>query len=125
LYVQERLIYRSLQTLQALTTTSSTQVPANGTQSDFQLNQISLASTQQKAIAVRERNQRLADELGSPSAMGLAMVAQMQVAVMLDVQSLKGAEGDEQMLGKLVDTVKGAMSQNEANLKMVDMGCGR
>jgi len=57
--------------------------------------------------------------------MGLAMVAQMQVAVMLDVQSLKGAEGDEQMLGKLVDTVKGAMSQNEANLKMVDMGCGR
>ena len=125
MYVQERLIYRSLQTLQALTTTSSTQVPANGTQSDFQLNQISLASTQQKAIAVRERNQRLADELGSPSAMGLAMVAQMQVAVMLDVQSLKGAEGDEQMLGKLVDTVKGAMSQNEANLKMVDMGCGR
>lgn len=57
--------------------------------------------------------------------MGLAMVAQMQVTVMLDVQSLKGAEEDEQMLGKLAYTVKRAMSQNEDNLKMVDIGCGR
>lgn len=120
------LISSSLQTLQALSTSASrVQAPANGTQSDFQLNQIALATTQQKAIGVRERNQRLADELSSPSAMGLAMVAQTQVAVMLDVQSLKGEKEDEQMLGKLVDRVKEAMSQNAENLKMVELGCGK
>ncbi|KAJ4990536.1 hypothetical protein SVAN01_03983 [Stagonosporopsis vannaccii] len=124
MFIQKQEL-QGLQTLQALGTTSHTQTPANGTQSDFQLNQISLAATQQKAIAVRERNQQLADELSSPSAMGLAMVAQTQVAVMLDVQSLTGAEEDKQMLGKLVDRVKSAMSQNEENLKMVDMGCGK
>jgi hypothetical protein len=117
----------SLQTLQSLSTTNIPfKAPANGTQSDFQLNQISVASTQEKAIAVRERNQRLADELSSPSAMGLAIVAQSQVAVMIDMKSLTGGgESDSEMLKSLVGRVKEAMAQNGENLKMVDQGCGR
>jgi hypothetical protein len=117
----------SLQTLQSLSTTNiPLKAPANGTQSDFQLNQISVASTQEKAIAVRERNQRLADELSSPSAMGLAIVAQSQVAVMIDMKSLTGGgESDSEMLKSLVGRVKEAMAQNGENLKMVDQGCGR
>ncbi|KAF2627167.1 hypothetical protein BU25DRAFT_308697, partial [Macroventuria anomochaeta] len=91
--------------------------PANGTQSDFQLNQFSITITQLKAIAVRERNQRLADELNSPSAKGLAIVAQSQVAVMIDMNSVKGGgEGDAKLLGELVMRVRYAMAQNGENL---------
>lgn len=87
---------------------------------------MSTVATQQKAIAVRERNQRLADELNSPSAMGLAIVAQSQVAAMIDVQSLKpGSESDAKMLDGLVQRVKEAMAQNAANLRMADAGCSR
>lgn len=92
--------------------------------SDFQLNQISITAIQQKAIPVRERNQRLADELSSPSAMGLAMVAQSQVSVMIDMKSLTGGgDADKRILEILLGKVQEAMSQNEENLKMVDMGC--
>jgi hypothetical protein len=114
-----------LQTLQTLSTQSSTlKAPSNGTQSDFQLNQISVISTEHKAIAVRERSQRLADELNSPSAMGLAIVAQSQVAAMIDVQSLKGGgDAEIKMLQSLVERVKNAMTQNEENLRVVNKGC--
>jgi hypothetical protein len=114
-----------LQTLQTLSTQSSTlKAPSNGTQSDFQLNQISVISTEQKAIAVRERSQRLADELNSPSAMGLAIVAQSQVAAMIDVQNLKGGgDAEIKMLQSLVERVKNAMIQNEENLRVVNKGC--
>lgn len=97
----------------------------NGTQSNFQLNQISITTTQQKGIAVRERNQRLADELNSPSAMGLAIVAQSQVAVMIDTKILEGdGKSDTKMLDSLVQRVEDAMTQNMANLKMANTGCG-
>lgn len=97
----------------------------NGTQSNFQLNQISITTTQQKGIAVRERNQRLADELNSPSAMGLAIVAQLQVAVMIDTKILEGdGKSDTKMLDSLVQRVEDAMTQNMANLKMANTGCG-
>ena len=83
-----------------------------------------MADTQNKAIAVRERNQRLADELQSPGAKGLARVAQMQVSVMLDAKSLKGSgAGDAKMLGALVTRTKDAMALNEENVKMVEKGC--
>ncbi|UPX18687.1 uncharacterized protein EKO05_0008979 [Ascochyta rabiei] len=118
---------QGLQTLQYLSTaTGSIKAPANGTQSDFQLNQIDLAATLQKAIAVRENNQRLADDLASPSARGLAVVAQSQVAVMIDMMNLKGGgESDSKMLEGLVGRVKDAMAQNRENLKMADGGCRR
>jgi hypothetical protein len=116
-----------LQTLQTLSTQSiNAKAPSNDTQSDFQLNQVSIVSTEQKAIAVRERSQRLADELNSPSAMGLAIVAQAQVAAMIDVQSLQGGvDADMKMLQSLVERVKTAMTQNEENLRVVDKGCGK
>lgn len=58
--------------------------------------------------------------------MGLAMVAQSQVAVMIDMQSLKGGgEGDAKILQSLVRRVQDAMTQNEQNLKAVDGGCGK
>ncbi|KAF1350591.1 hypothetical protein EJ07DRAFT_138344 [Lizonia empirigonia] len=111
-----------LQTLKSL----STAAPANSTQSNFQLTQSGVAATQQKAIAVRERNQRLADELSSPSAMGLALVAQSQAAVMIDMKSLTGGgERDASMLDGLVKRVMDAMAQNGANLKVVDGACRR
>lgn len=54
------------------------------------------------------------------------MVAQSQVAVMIDVQSLKGGgDADTKMLQSLVERVKNAMAQNEENLKTVDKGCGK
>lgn len=117
----------SLQTLLSISTANiSPKAPGNGTQSDFQLNLISIASTKQKAIAVRERSQRLADELSSPSATGLAIVAQSQVAVMIDMKSLKGGgEDDTKILQSSVGRVKDAMAQNEENLKMADRGCGK
>ena len=75
---------------------------------------------------MRERNQRLADELQSPAAKGLARVAQMQVSVMLDAKSLKGSgAGGEKMLGELVTRTKDAMALNEENVKMVEKGCGK
>lgn len=58
--------------------------------------------------------------------MGLAMVAQSQVATMIDVQNLKeGSESDLKVLDSLIERVKDAMAQNAANLKMADAGCLR
>ena len=58
--------------------------------------------------------------------MGLAMVAQAQVATMIDVQSLKGGgDADVKMLQSLVERVRNAMTQNEENLRVVDKGCGK
>ena len=58
--------------------------------------------------------------------MGLAMVAQTQVAAMIDVQSLKGGgDADMKMLKSLVERVKHAMTQNEENLRVVDKDCGK
>lgn len=113
----------SIQTLQSLSATGQSALPANATQTNFQLTQISVADTQDKGIAVRERNQRLADELESPSAKGLAQVAQMQVATMLDVRGLK--QGDMKMLDDLVKRVEGAMKLNKENLKVAESGCTR
>lgn len=93
----------------------------NATDTNFHLTQLSIADTQSKGIAVRERNQILADELGSLSAMGLAQVAQMQVAAMIDVQDLK--QEDVGMLEKLVKNVERAMSSNGVNLNMVESEC--
>ncbi|KAF3003704.1 hypothetical protein E8E13_009026 [Curvularia kusanoi] len=113
---------QGLQTLQSL----STQTQANATQSNFQLTQMALADTQNKGIAVRERNQRLADDLQSPSAKGLARVAQEQVTVMLKAKSLKGNGADDlKMLTDLVTRTKDAMTMNEDNIKMVEHGCGK
>jgi hypothetical protein len=119
------LLLHSLQTLQTLST--QTPPPSNTTtHSDFQLAQTALADTQNKAIAVRERNQRLADDLQSPGAKGLARVAQMQVSVMLDAKSLKGSgAGDAKKLGELVTRTKDAMTLNEENVRMVEKGCGK
>ncbi|XPS77057.1 hypothetical protein M3J09_009093 [Ascochyta lentis] len=123
MFIQKQEL-QGLQTLQSLsTTTTSPKAPANGTQSDFQLNQIDLAATQQKAVAVRERNQRLADDLASPSAMGLAIVAQSQATVMIDTKGLIGGGSDAKILEGLVGRVKDAMAQNMQNLKMADGGC--
>ena len=76
---------------------------------------------------MRERNQRLADELQSPGAKGLARVAQMQNSVMLDVKGLKGSgEGEEKkVLGELVTRTMDAMKLNEENVKVVEKGCGK
>lgn len=58
--------------------------------------------------------------------MGLAIVAQSQVAVMIDMKSLTGGGGsDSMMLESLVGRVKEAMAQNGENLKMAGQGCGR
>ncbi|KAJ4379568.1 hypothetical protein N0V86_004749 [Didymella sp. IMI 355093] len=124
MFIQKQEL-QGLQTLLALSTQNSVvKAPANGTQSDFQLNQINIASIEQKAISVRERSQRLADELSSPSAMGLATIAQWQVAVMIDVQSLKGGGVREtKILEGLVGRVMATMDQTEGNLKMVGRGC--
>lgn len=56
--------------------------------------------------------------------MGLAMVAQYQVAAMIDVQSLKGGgDADAKMLQSLAERVKNAMMQNAENLKVAEKGC--
>lgn len=87
---------------------------------------MALADTQNKGIAVRERNQRLADDLQSPSAKGLARVAQEQVTVMLKAKSLKGNGADDmKMLTDLVTMTKDAMTMNEDNIKTVELGCGK
>ncbi|OSS45054.1 hypothetical protein B5807_09220 [Epicoccum nigrum] len=115
---------QGLQTLQSLST--QTPAPSNATHSDFQLAQTALADTQKKGVTVRERNQRLADDLQSPGAKGLARVAQMQVSVMLDAKSLKGSgAGDVKMLGELVTRTTDAMALNEENIKTVESGCGK
>ncbi|KAF1923868.1 uncharacterized protein M421DRAFT_425366 [Didymella exigua CBS 183.55] len=126
MFIQKQEL-QGLQTLLSLSTnTGSLTAPTNGTQSDFQLNQISIVSAELKAIAIRERSQILADELSSPSAKGLAMVAQSQAAVMIDMQSLKeGREGDTKMLESLVRRVKDAMIQEEKNLNVADGECGK
>jgi chromosome segregation and condensation protein ScpB len=87
---------------------------------------MNIASIEQKAISVREHSQRLADELSSPGARGLAIVAQSQVAVMIDVQSLRGGGvRDAKMLEGLVERVMATMGQTKDNLEMVGRGCGK
>lgn len=52
------------------------------------------------------------------------MVAQYQVAAMIDVQSLKGGgDADAKMLQSLAERVKNAMMQNAENLKVAEKGC--
>jgi hypothetical protein len=83
---------------------------------EFETTQQSVLSIQQKGITIRANNQKLAAEIKSPAADGLAVVAGAQTKEMMQVMSLKGTAADADTLKQLVQEVQDGTKQNEKNL---------
>lgn len=83
---------------------------------EFQTEQQSVLRIQQQGINIRANNQKLAKEIKSPAASGLATVAMAQVKEMTQVQGLKGNEADANTLQQLVQEVQDGTKQNQKNL---------
>ncbi|KAH3978663.1 hypothetical protein HBI56_081240 [Parastagonospora nodorum] len=83
---------------------------------EFETTQQSVLSIQQKGITIRAENQKLAAEIKSPAADGLAIVAGAQTKEMMQVMSLKGTAADEATLKLLVQEVQDGTKQNQKNL---------
>jgi hypothetical protein len=77
----------------------------------FSTEQKSVLAIQQKGIAIRETNQKLAKEINSPAIAGLAMVKEMT-----QVTGLKDTAADAATLTTLVQEVQDGTKQNQKNL---------
>jgi hypothetical protein len=82
----------------------------------FQMTQKSVLGIQQKGIKIRSNNQKLAKEINSPAADGLAIVATAQVKEMSQVMGLNNTAADAATLKQLVQEVQDGTKQNEKNL---------
>jgi hypothetical protein len=82
----------------------------------FSTEQKSVLAIQQKGIAIRETNQKLAKEINSPAIAGLAIVAGAQVKEMTQVTGLKDTAADAATLTTLVQEVQDGTKQNQKNL---------
>jgi hypothetical protein len=102
--------YCSVQTLQSMAQNGTAQVAA------FQKTQKSVLGIQQKGIEIRSNNQKLAKEINSPAADGLAIVATAQVKEMTQVMGLNNTAADVGTLKQLVQEVQDGTKQNEKNL---------
>ncbi|KAH7092114.1 hypothetical protein FB567DRAFT_231124 [Paraphoma chrysanthemicola] len=110
---------KGVEALQGLLSCGSAGGNATGSASNsfaFQAAQKEVLNIQAQGITIRAENQKLAGEISSPAADGLAVVAQAQVLEMSQVQSLKGTAADEATLQKLVQEVMDGTMQNQKNL---------
>jgi hypothetical protein len=82
----------------------------------FNATQGSVLAIQQRGIDIRANNQKLAKEINSPAADGLAIVAGAQTKEIDQVRSLKGTSADAKTLGMLVTEVMDGTKQNQKNL---------
>jgi hypothetical protein len=82
----------------------------------FTTTQQSVLAIQQKGITIRQNNQKLAKEIKSPAADGLAIVAGAQTKEMLQVMGLKGTSADKDTLAMLKAEVMDGTMQNGKNL---------
>jgi len=82
----------------------------------FATTQQSVLAIQQKGITIREKNQKLAGEIKSPAADGLAVVAGAQTKEIEQVKGLKGTQADAGTLSMLVQEVRDGTKQNQMNL---------
>jgi hypothetical protein len=82
---------------------------------EFTTTQQSVLAIQQKGITIRQNNQKLAKEIKSPAADGLAIVAGAQTKEMLQVMGLKGTSADKDTLATLMKVMDGT-AQNGKNL---------
>ncbi|KAF2705499.1 hypothetical protein K504DRAFT_493942 [Pleomassaria siparia CBS 279.74] len=116
---------QGVQTLASLTAANSTgRALPNNAVSDFQLTQSNVLTIQQKGIDIRAQNQKLASELNSPAAQGLAVVAMAQVMEVMQVKSLTGSgPADAKTLQLLVTEVQGGTKQNMMNLMAAESAC--
>jgi hypothetical protein len=83
----------------------------------FNATQASVLAIQQRGVDIRANNQKLAKEINSPAADGLAIVAGAQTKEIDQVKSLKGTSGDAATLGMLVMEVMDGTKQNQKNLE--------
>ncbi|KAF2185762.1 hypothetical protein K469DRAFT_631665 [Zopfia rhizophila CBS 207.26] len=94
-------------------TPSEAQAQAEG---EFVSEQKKVLDIQTKGIQIRAENQKIAAQLNSPAASGLAVVAMAQVLEMMQVQMLKGGgNNDVKLLNMLVKEVNDGTKQNEMN----------
>ena len=100
----------SVQALQSMIQGGTPQAAA------FKKEQQSVLSIQQQGINVRANNQKLAAQINSPAAAGLATVAMAQTTEMTQVQGLTGTAADASTLSTLVTEVQGGTQQNTKNL---------
>jgi hypothetical protein len=103
-------LLRSVQTLQSMLSNGTAPAAA------FSTTQKSVLAIQQKGITIRANNQKLAKEINSPAAAGLAIVAGAQVKEMTQVQGLKDTAADTATLKTLVQEVQDGTKQNQKNL---------
>jgi hypothetical protein len=82
----------------------------------FQTTQQSVLAIQQKGITIRAQNQKLAGQIKSPAADGLAIVAGAQTKELGQVKGLKGTQADASTLKMLVQEVQDGTKQNQMNL---------
>ncbi|KAG9192850.1 hypothetical protein G6011_11584 [Alternaria panax] len=83
----------------------------------FNATQTSVLAIQQRGIDIRANNQKLANEINSPAADGLAIVAGAQTKEIDQVRSLKGnAAADSATITMLVQEVMDGTKQNQKNL---------
>ena len=80
--------------------------------------QTSVLAIQQRGVDIRANNQKLAKEINSPAADGLAIVAGAQTKEIDQVKSLKGnAAADGETIKMLVQEVMDGTMQNQKNLQ--------
>jgi hypothetical protein len=100
----------SVQTLQSMLKNGTATAAA------FSTTQKSVLAIQQKGITIRANNQKLAKEINSPAAAGLAVVAGAQVKELTQVQGLNDTAADAATLMALVQEVQDGTKQNQKNL---------
>jgi hypothetical protein len=84
----------------------------------FNATQTSVLAIQQRGVDIRANNQKLAKEINSPAADGLAIVAGAQTKEIDQVKSLKGnAAADGETIKMLVQEVMDGTMQNQKNLQ--------
>jgi hypothetical protein len=84
----------------------------------FNATQTSVLAIQQRGVDIRANNQKLAKEINSLAADGLAIVAGAQTKEIDQVKSLKGnAAADGETIKMLVQEVMDGTMQNQKNLQ--------
>lgn len=75
-----------------------------------------MLAIQKRGVDIRANNQKLAAQINSPAADGLAIVAGAQTKEIGQVQSLKGTAADAPTISMLVQEVMDGTMQNQKNL---------